>query len=341
MSDIEARCATGAGRLALRRDGPRRRWLEHARRDGQRRRRRRPGRGDRRERRRAAASTRRSTSCSSASPRNRSCARSTCPWSAATSPSTSTRSGAASRRRTGRSGAYHRGPCASTSSPAPRSRSGSTSCGRSPSASSGMGWPGSGGAPRGSATTAGCTATERPCAFRDDPDGVDRVGAQETTAVLVHLRRPSRLSTLDLPDAQPFDDPAGRFSFSHNGDFRDWRGARADYADAGRIHGRADTEVGARWLEDAWRDDRSDRRAPGRPARSVRRPGEPRAARARWQHAPLRRQYREPGVRVPARADRPRLDGDLLARSIALRVRRAGRDRPPSRARRQDLQRRP
>ena len=95
------------------------------------------------------------------------------------------------------------------------------------------------------------------CAFRDDPDGVDRVGAQETTAVLVHLRRPSRLSTLDLPDAQPFDDPAGRFSFSHNGDFRDWRGARADYADAGRIHGRADTEVGARWLEDTWRDDRA------------------------------------------------------------------------------------
>jgi glutamine phosphoribosylpyrophosphate amidotransferase len=95
------------------------------------------------------------------------------------------------------------------------------------------------------------------CAFRDDPDGADRVGAQETTAVLVHLRRPSRLSTLDLPDAQPFDDPAGRFSFSHNGDFRDWRPLRTRYRDAGRIHGRADTEVGARWLEDEWRDDRS------------------------------------------------------------------------------------
>ena len=84
----------------------------------------------------------------------------------------------------------------------------------------------------------------------------------ETTAALVHLRRPSRLSTLQLPDTQPFDDPAGRFAFSHNGDFRDWRPARARYRDAGRIHGRADTEVGARWLEDAWTGDRSERLLP-------------------------------------------------------------------------------
>jgi len=94
-------------------------------------------------------------------------------------------------------------------------------------------------------------------AFRDDP-GRDRVGTIETTAALVHLRRPSRLSTLTLPDTQPFDDPAGRFSFSHNGDLRDYRSLRATYRAQGRIHGRADTEVGARWLEDAWR--------PGEPA---------------------------------------------------------------------------
>ena len=90
-------------------------------------------------------------------------------------------------------------------------------------------------------------------AFRDDPDGAGQVGSQETTAALVHLRRPSRLSTLQLPDVQPFDDPAGRYSFSHNGDLRDTRALRAAYRQAGRIHGRADTEVGARWLEDAWR----------------------------------------------------------------------------------------
>jgi glutamine phosphoribosylpyrophosphate amidotransferase len=71
---------------------------------------------------------------------------------------------------------------------------------------------------------------------------------------LVHLRRPSRLSTLQLADTQPFDDPAGRYSFSHNGDLRDYRQLRAQYREQGRIHGRADTEVGARWLEDAWHD---------------------------------------------------------------------------------------
>src|SRR5574338_99302 len=91
-------------------------------------------------------------------------------------------------------------------------------------------------------------------AFRDDHAGRERVGAEETTAALVHLRRPSRLSTLALPDTQPFDDPAGRYSFSHNGDLRDYRALRTEYRRQGRIHGRADTEVGARWLEDAWHD---------------------------------------------------------------------------------------
>jgi glutamine phosphoribosylpyrophosphate amidotransferase len=91
-------------------------------------------------------------------------------------------------------------------------------------------------------------------AFRDDPDGRARIGREETSAALIHLRRPSRLSTLTIADTQPFDDPAGRYSFSHNGDLRDYRPLRATYRAQGRIHGRADTEVGARWLEDAWRD---------------------------------------------------------------------------------------
>jgi glutamine phosphoribosylpyrophosphate amidotransferase len=89
-------------------------------------------------------------------------------------------------------------------------------------------------------------------AFRDDP-ARERVGAIETTTALVHLRRPSKLSTLTGPDTQPFDDPAGRFAFSHNGDLRDYKRLRAQFRSQGRIHGRADTEVGARWLEDAWR----------------------------------------------------------------------------------------
>jgi len=88
-------------------------------------------------------------------------------------------------------------------------------------------------------------------AFRDDP-GRDAVGANETTAALVHLRRPSRFSTLTLADTQPFDDPDGRFAFSHNGDLRDYKSLRPTYRAQGRIAGRADTEVGERWLEDAW-----------------------------------------------------------------------------------------
>jgi glutamine phosphoribosylpyrophosphate amidotransferase len=88
-------------------------------------------------------------------------------------------------------------------------------------------------------------------AFRDDP-GRDVVGGNETTTLLVHLRRPSKLSTLGLPDTQPFDDPDGRYIFSHNGDLRRYKELRDDYRAQGRIHGRADTEVGARWLEDAW-----------------------------------------------------------------------------------------
>jgi hypothetical protein len=93
-------------------------------------------------------------------------------------------------------------------------------------------------------------------AFRDDP-AREVVGRHETTSALIHLRRPSRLSTIGPHDTQPFDDPAGRYSFSHNGDLllhRDWR---ARYRAQGRIHGRADTEVGARWLEDEWRDGES------------------------------------------------------------------------------------
>jgi hypothetical protein len=88
-------------------------------------------------------------------------------------------------------------------------------------------------------------------AFRDDPDR-ERVGGIETTALLVHVRRPSKLSTIGLADTQPFDDPGGRFSLSHNGDFERHGEHRAGYRSQGRVQGRADTEVGARWLEDAW-----------------------------------------------------------------------------------------
>jgi hypothetical protein len=88
--------------------------------------------------------------------------------------------------------------------------------------------------------------------FTGDVAGRGSVGAHVTRALLVHLRRPSKFSTIGLPDTQPFDDPAGRYSFSHNGDLADYESLRRRYREAGRIKGRADTEVGARWLEDEW-----------------------------------------------------------------------------------------
>jgi len=90
--------------------------------------------------------------------------------------------------------------------------------------------------------------------FRDDP-AHDEIGRVETTAALVHLRRPSKLSTIGLADTQPFDDPAGRYAFSHNGDLANHLDWRARYRAEGRIYGRADTETGARWLEDEWGSD--------------------------------------------------------------------------------------
>jgi hypothetical protein len=101
---------------------------------------------------------------------------------------------------------------------------------------------------------AGALASYRdPRAFHDDP-GRDAVGRAETRTALVHLRRPSRLSTIGLADTQPFADPAGRYAFSHNGDFVHHEKLRRRYRAEGRLHGRADTEIGARWLEDEWRD---------------------------------------------------------------------------------------
>ena len=88
--------------------------------------------------------------------------------------------------------------------------------------------------------------------FAGDVAGRANVGAETTRALLVHLRRPSKLSTIGPADTQPFDDPAGRYSFSHNGELRHEGRFRKRFREAGRLHGRADTEVGARWLEDEW-----------------------------------------------------------------------------------------
>jgi predicted glutamine amidotransferase len=63
-------------------------------------------------------------------------------------------------------------------------------------------------------TNAGGIQTYRDVrAFRDDP-AASGVGAAATTSALIHVRRPSKLSTLQLADTQPFADPDERFAFA-------------------------------------------------------------------------------------------------------------------------------
>ncbi len=165
---------------------------------------------------------------------------------------------------------------------------------------------------------------------------------EETTAVLVHLRRPSRLSTLQLADAQPFDDPAGRFAFSHNGDLREWRAARPTVP--GRRAGStvAPTPRSARAGSRTRGGSRLTRRIDSRALHArVRRPGQPRRPHGRRDGGPLRRQHREPHLHVPSRADRHRQHRHLLARPVGVQVRRDGRDRASAGARRRRRHARP
>ncbi len=81
----------------------------------------------------------------------------------------------------------------------------------------------------------------------------DRRGRLELASVvstrfLVHLRRPSRLSTTQLADTQPFLQGEGRFAFCHNGSFHRHERYRPGFA--GRLHGSADSEIAFRLFEE-------------------------------------------------------------------------------------------
>jgi predicted glutamine amidotransferase len=87
-----------------------------------------------------------------------------------------------------------------------------------------------------------------PGALADDTDGVSALSDVESTRFLIHLRRPNRLSTVQLADTQPFVEEEGRFAFCHNGSFERHDEFRSQLA--GRLGGRADSEVGFRLFED-------------------------------------------------------------------------------------------
>jgi hypothetical protein len=92
-----------------------------------------------------------------------------------------------------------------------------------------------------------------PTSIEQDPEGASLLSSVESARFLVHLRRPNKLSTVELADSQPFVDAAeeggpGTFAFCHNGFLERHEEIRPQYAD--RLHGRADSEVGFLMLGD-------------------------------------------------------------------------------------------
>ena len=84
----------------------------------------------------------------------------------------------------------------------------------------------------------------KPTSLATDVEGALQLRRSGCVAALVHLRRPSRLSTVEMADTQPFLDQARRFAFVHNGRFaRDERYRRRFDSE---LLGRADSEVGFR-----------------------------------------------------------------------------------------------
>lgn len=83
-------------------------------------------------------------------------------------------------------------------------------------------------------------------------EAVHRLSQVRSRAFLVHLRRPSRLSTVELDDTQPFVAESGEFAFCHNGLFASDGDFRERYRE--RLRGRADSEVGFRLCEDLLAD---------------------------------------------------------------------------------------
>jgi predicted glutamine amidotransferase len=82
----------------------------------------------------------------------------------------------------------------------------------------------------------------------DDPAVTGWLARVESAEFLVHSRRPTLLSTIQLADTQPFVTRDGDLAFCHNGLFAGREAYRSQYA--GRLAGGADSEIGFRMLED-------------------------------------------------------------------------------------------
>lgn len=89
----------------------------------------------------------------------------------------------------------------------------------------------------------------RPVSLHDDEEGRERLAGVRSNRFLVHLRRPSRLSTVHLADTQPFLSEDGGFAFCHNGLLERHEDHRTRLGAA--LSGEADSEIGFRVTEEA------------------------------------------------------------------------------------------
>jgi Glutamine amidotransferases class-II len=92
-----------------------------------------------------------------------------------------------------------------------------------------------------------------PTSLAGDVEGMLALRDTRALSALVHLRRPSRLSTVQEADTQPFLDESGRFAFVHNGGFE--RDGELRERFAGMLRGRADSEVGFRLFQSLFEEE--------------------------------------------------------------------------------------
>lgn len=83
--------------------------------------------------------------------------------------------------------------------------------------------------------------------FADEARGVPALATRSARRFMVHLRRPSRLSTIQLADTQPFLD-GHQSAWCHNGFLERAEELRQGFG--ARLHGQADSEVGWQFFLD-------------------------------------------------------------------------------------------
>jgi glutamine phosphoribosylpyrophosphate amidotransferase len=82
----------------------------------------------------------------------------------------------------------------------------------------------------------------------DDPKDANFLNDVKSTHFLMHFRRPSKLSTVQIEDTQPFLNDEETIAFVHNGYFANEAEYRPTYAD--RCRGAADSEIGFLMFQD-------------------------------------------------------------------------------------------